>query len=308
MPSITPPTLPLSAPHVARQFDRRAGHDHAQFLYGEIAHRMMNRLGYIRLAPTQVLDAGCGSGDNLPLLRAKYPQVAYTGLDHSTQQLAQAQQRFAPHGLSAWVNRLFGRAGLVTTFVNGDLAQTSLPSHSQDLVWSNLAMHWHPAPHAVLAEWRRLLRVNGLVMFSCLGPGTLRELRDALTDASLITATPAFVDMHDFGDPLIEHGFANPVMDQETLTLTYRTPDRLLADVRVLGGNPARARRPGLTSRAWRARLLSALEARRGSDGLIRLTIEVAYGHAWRAAARRLNPTTTTLSVDAIGGRTHSKE
>ena len=303
MPPATPPSLPLSVRHVAQQFDRRARRDDAQFLYGEIARRMMGRLGYIRLAPTQMLDAGCGSGDNLPLLREKYPQTAYTGLDHSAGQLARARQRFTPGGLSAWVGRLAGRSGPATTFVDGDLAHTGLAPQSQDLVWSNLAMHWHPEPHAVLAEWSRVVKVDGLVMFSCLGPGTLRELRDALVEAGLTTATPTFVDTHDFGDLLIEHGFTDPVMDQETLTLTYRTPEKLLADVRALGGNPVMTRRPGLTARDWSRRLMDALDAQRGDDGLIRLTVEVAYGHAWRASTRRLSATETTFSVDAIGGR-----
>ena len=68
-----------------------------------------------------------------------------------------------------------------------------------------------------------MLKVGGLAMFSCLGPATLRELRQALADAGLRTATPSFVDMHDFGDLLVENGFADPVMDQEILTLTYRS-------------------------------------------------------------------------------------
>ena len=49
-------------------------------------------------------------------------------------------------------------------------------------------LHWHRAPHAALAEWRRVLKVGGLAMFSCLGPATLRELRQALADAGLRTA------------------------------------------------------------------------------------------------------------------------
>lgn len=144
---------------------------------------------------------------------------------------------------------------------------------------------------------------SGDVLLS--GPGTLRELRQALTDAGLDTATPGFVDMHDFGDLLVENGFADPVMDQETLTLTYATPQKLLEDVRALGGNPARARRAGLATPAWRARLCAALEAQRGADGRIPLTIEVAYGHAWRAASHRAAGE-TRLSLSAIGGRRES--
>lgn len=299
----SPPTLPLVPAHVAQQFSRRGDLTNAQFLYGEVARRMLGRLQYIRLQPSAVLDAGCGAGDNLPLLRERYPEAAYQGLDISETLLALARQRHASSGVANWLGKLVGLSQNAPRFLRADLADTGLPPESLDLVWSNLAMHWHPAPHAVLAEWRRVLKVGGLAMFSCLGPATLRELRQALDDAGLRTATPSFVDMHDFGDLLVENGFSDPVMDQETLTLTYRTPQRLLEDVRALGGNPARDRRAGLVGRDWIARLTTALEAQRNTQGVIPLTIEVSYGHAWRAAARRSAPGETHLSISAIGGR-----
>ena len=299
----TPPTLPLDPAHVVRQFSRRGDLADAQFLYGEVARRMLGRLQYIRLQPAALLDAGCGAGDNLPLLRERYPDAAYQGLDISAALLAHARERYAAAGVGRWLGKLIGRGQNDPQFVCADLAGTGLPPESLDLVWSNLAMHWHPAPHAVLAEWHRILKVGGLAMFSCLGPATLRELRQALDDAGLRTATPSFVDMHDFGDLLVENGFSDPVMDQETLTLTYRTPESLLQDVRALGGNPANGRRRGLAGRDWLARLRAALEAQRNAEGVIPLTIEVSYGHAWRAAARRSAPGETRLSVSAIGGR-----
>ncbi|CAM4322744.1 methyltransferase domain-containing protein [Bordetella muralis] len=299
----TPPTLPLDPVHVARQFSRRGDLADAQFLYGEVARRMLGRLQYIRLQPEALLDAGCGAGDNVPLLRERYPDAAYQGLDISETLLAHARERYAAAGVGHWLGKLIGRGQNGPRFLCADLADTGLPPESLDLVWSNLAMHWHPAPHAVLAEWRRILKVGGLAMFSCLGPATLRELRQALDDAGLRTATPSFVDMHDFGDLLVENGFSDPVMDQETLTLTYRTPERLLQDVRALGGNPANGRRKGLVGRDWLARLRAALETQRNAEGVIPLTIEVSYGHAWRAAARRSAPGETHLSISAIGGR-----
>lgn len=305
------PDLPIVSAHVARQFARRGDLEDAQFLYGEIGQRMLERLRYIRVQPVQLLDAGCGAGASLALLRERYPEAGYIGLDACAPLLDIARQRHGPRGRAGLLGLGRLAANLVRgtdktpapRFVQGDLADTGLPPESLELVWSNLALHWHPRPHAALAEWRRILKVNGLAMFSCLGPGTLRELRQAVTDAGLRTATPSFVDMHDFGDLLVENGFADPVMDQETLTLTYRTPERLLEDVRALGGNPVAGRKASLASRAWRDRLCAALEAQRRPDGTIALTIEVAYGHAWRAAARRAAPGETHLSVSAIGGR-----
>jgi len=305
----TPDRLPIHSDHVLRQFNRRGDLSDAQFLYGEVARRMDERLRLVRLAPQDMLDAGCGAGAQIPLLHARYPDAHLIGQDHNAGLIKLAQRRartIYPNGLRAWISRLRGQPAPVS-WLTCDLAQTRLPPESLDLVWSNLALHWHPAPHEVLQEWGRIIRPNGLVFFSCFGPGTMQELRQAVASANLATATPGFVDMHDFGDLLIEKGFADPVMDQEVLTLTYATPEKLLHDVKSLGGNPSLGRRAGLTSRHWHQRLLQALEQQRQADGRLHLTIEVAYGHAWRSATRRGQAGETRISVSAIQRKSAEK-
>lgn len=292
-----------------RQFNRRGDLNEAQFLYGEVARRMDERLRLVRLEPTKLLDAGCGAGAQIPLLHARYPNAHFIGQDHNAGLLALAQQyalNIYPHGWRTWIGRLRG-GGPATSWIQQDLAQTGLEPESLDLVWSNLALHWHPAPHEVLQEWGRIIRPNGLVFFSCFGPATMQELRQALGTSGLATTTPSFVDMHDFGDLLIEKGFADPVMDQEVLTLTYSTPEKLLHDVKNLGGNPALGRKASLASRQWRQRLLDALEQQRRPDGRIHLTIEVAYGHAWRSATRRGQVGETRISVSAVQRKSTEK-
>ena len=301
----TPTTLPISTAHVARQFSRRADLSAAQFLYGEIAQRMAQRLRLIRLTPAIMLDAGCGAAQQFSLLHERYPQARYVGQDHNPDLLAYAKKYvrpFLPGPVLNWLNKQRGIDSKVA-WIHSDLSATGLPPESLDLVWSNLALHWHPAPHEVLAEWGRILKLNGLVFFSCFGPATMQELRSALKTAGLQTATPSFVDMHDFGDLLIEKGFADPVMDQEVLTLTYPNAEKLLADVRALGGNPALGRKAGLAGKAWRKKLIDALESQRNADGTIHLTIEVAYGHAWRIGTLQTTPGETRISVSAIQRR-----
>lgn len=294
-----PKSLRISTQHVAMQFARRAPLDQAQFLYGEIAQRMLQRLSYIRIQPTTILDAGCGAAHCLEPLRSIYPNLDYIGLDNCQALLDVALERYCSKP-SLW-QKLRNKPTQPVNFVNADLAQSTLDAESIDLIWSNLALHWHAQPHLVIAEWRRLLKPQALVMFSSLGPGSLVELRDAIQDAGLETATPQFVDMHDFGDLLLENGFLDPVMDQETITLTYKTSDKLLQDIKILGGNPSLDRKPGLSTRNWLQKLKDALEKQRHQDGTIHLTIEAAYGHAWRANTMRKPDGEHRISISSIG-------
>jgi malonyl-CoA O-methyltransferase len=78
-------------------------------------------------------------------------------------------------------------------------------------------------------------------------------------------------------------------------------PDKLLEDIHILGGNPSQDRKRGLSGRKWRQRLLDALEAQRHDDGTIHLSLEVAYGHAWRSAVQRGAFGETRISVGSIG-------
>ncbi len=156
-------------------------------------------------------------------------------------------------------------------------------------------LHWHPQPHTVFPEWLRVLRVDGLLLFSCFGPDTLKELRRACAAAGIAARPTPFVDMHDFGDMMIAAGFAAPVMDAETIRLTYASPQALLREVGALGGNPRDDRAPGLVGGRRARALLAALQDLRDGDGRIGLSFEVAYGHAWKPQPRIRGQSTVSL-------------
>ena len=158
------------------------------------------------------------------------------------------------------------------------------PSASVEMLWANMALHESADPQALLAQWHQALKVNGFLMFSCLGPDTLKELRALYADAGWPEPGPAFTDMHDWGDMLVQTGFAEPVMDMERITLTYETPARLLQELAELGRNFHPGRFPGLRGRGWKARLEQELTRHlTGEDGRLSLTFEVIYGHALKA-------------------------
>jgi malonyl-CoA O-methyltransferase len=285
-------SAPIDTRLVRRLFSRPEKIVAAEFLHREIATRMREKLELVRIHPSRVLDAGCGMGTDLPELQRIYPDTQLLGLDAAAEMLRYIKDQ------QKTVRGVFGRlfssltpavlkqergAGLVA----GDFAQLPFASQTLDLIWSNLALHWHPQPDLVFAEWRRVLRTDGLLMFSCFGPDTLIELRQAFAQADAAPHVLPFVDMHDFGDMLVNAGFSTPVMDMEKISLTYQDVDTLFADVRALGGNPLSTRRRGLAGRDWLVRVRNALEKQRSSDGKIILTVEVVYGHAFRPVSRK---------------------
>jgi malonyl-CoA O-methyltransferase len=266
----------------------------SDFLRREVAQRMHERLQLIKIVPKQVLDAGCGAGADLALLQKTYPAAQILGIDAAPAMAAAATSRAPALGsLNQMLSRLLpAKAGV--DILCGDFGTLPFAANSLDLLWSNLALHWHPQPDRVFAEWRRALRVDGLLMFSNFGPDTFTELRAAFAAIDETPHTLPFVDMHDFGDQLVEAGFSTPVMDMERITVTYDTPAALLADVRALGGNPLATRRRGLIGRAAWERMIAALEAGRRADGKLGLSFEVIYGHAFLPAPR------TTAAGEAI--------
>jgi malonyl-CoA O-methyltransferase len=170
-----------------------------------------------------------------------------------------------------------------------------------------MMLHAVPDPPRLFKRWHDLLTVDGFVMFSCLGPGSLAELRDLYARLHWGLPGAPFVDMHDLGDMLLEAGFADPVMDQETLTLQWESPSALLGELRTLGGNASAARRPGLRTPRWRDRLLRELESMRNSEGKLALSFEIAYGHAFKAAPRLRADEPTKVSLEDMRAMVRSR-
>ena len=250
----------------------------------EVERRMLERLEYVRLLPRRVLDAGCGTGRGLGLLRNRYPKADLLGVD------------FAPTAVRA-ASRAESLAGRVRRFLRGtlsaclcaDFARLPLPAGAIDMVWSNLALAWAEDPLAVLREFLRVLTPGGLLMFSSYGPDTLKELKTAFSAASPARRVHSFVDMHDLGDMLVACGFAAPVMEVERITLTYASVEDLARDLKASGQTCAALDRfRPLTGRdTWR-RMLAAYESER-RDGRLPATLEIVYGHAWKGEPRAVD-------------------
>ena len=258
---------------VRRSFDRASRtYDTAAAVQGEIRTRMLERLDIVRLQPTAVLDLGAGTGHASRELKRRYPSAQVIALDSSLAMLRASapQQRFL---------RRFAP-------VCGDAHRLPVRSQSFDLVLSNLLLEWCYDPDGVLAEVARVLRPKGLFTFTTLGPDTLKEVRELWRGVDPFTHVHRFIDMHDFGDALLRAGFAEPVMDTERLTVTYRDLSTLLDEIRGSGArNIAQGRPHGLTGRA-RGALVRSRSEELVRNGPLRISVEVIHGHAWSVGER----------------------
>ena len=287
-PSQGPRPQDIDPAAVRRQSQRLALAPNPPWLHAEVAQRMAERLGFITLKPQRVLDVTPTLGASRDVLRAAYPKAEWLWHESNPGLAACARRQRA----LSWWQRL-------RTAPDGEL--TSLPAKpAVDLVWSNMALHASSDLPGELAAWQSSLATDGFVMFSCLGPDSFIELRALFTQKGFGRAAPDWWDMHDVGDLMLKAGFADPVMDQERLTLTWETPQRLLADLRALGGNLAQTRFAGLRGRRWAAQLNAALEGLRDASGRLSLSLEVVYGHAFKAAPRLPVAVETRVSVEAM--------
>jgi malonyl-CoA O-methyltransferase len=272
----------IDARQARRAFERagRRGEDVA-VLQSEIERRMLERLDFVRLAPKRILDAGCGTGRGLGLLRKRYPDADLLGVDFAHAAIRAASRSAS---VAARLRRLF--SGASSAYLCADFARLPLADGSVDMLWSTLALPWAEDPLAALREFQRVLAPGGLLMFSSYGPDTLKELRSAFAEVSLARRVHAFVDMHDVGDMLVACGFAAPVMDVETITLTYARVEDLVRDLRASGQTCAACDRSrALTARGTWLGMLAVYERVR-RNGRLPATVEVVYGHAWKGEPR----------------------
>jgi malonyl-CoA O-methyltransferase len=271
MASERPPTI---APAAAARW-QRAAPAASPWLHEEVGRRMEERLEWIRRAPADWADwePVRGGLQAHALVARRYPQARGHVFEPQPARAAVARAQLA----AGWWQRLAGRS---TDF--GPVAPGAV-----QMLWSNMLLHMNADPQALLRQWHQALAVDGFLMFSCLGPDTLRELRALYARLGWPPPAHEFTDMHDWGDMLVHTGFAEPVMDMERITLAFETPGRLLAELRELGANLHPGRFAGLRGRRWQARLLRALdEGLRGADGQLTLTFEIIYGHALKPPPR----------------------
>ncbi len=263
-----------------RAFNRAATtYDAVAELQYEIGDRLIERLDYVRLQPARILDLGAGTGFFSAALLKRYRKADIVALDVAENMLRQVQ------GRGGWFRK--------PRCVCADAETLPFADDSFQLIFSNLMLQWSVDLEQTFMELRRVLAPGGLLMFTTFGPDTLMELRASWEKVDGFTHVNTFIDMHDVGDSLLSTRWAEPVMDSERITVTYRQLGTLMQDLKQIGAHNVTHGRPaGLTGRQRMQQLAEAYEAFR-EDGVLPASYEVVYGHAWSPVNKQ--------SADAVG-------
>jgi len=291
-----PPTID---PVAAARWHAQVGGE-SPWLHEEGARRMQDRLQWIVKAPTAWCDWDPlrGGMEGHALVSERFAQSSCLIAETSSPQGEQAvRERFA--------RRWWSPARWSAATPRFGLPQAG----SQQMLWANMALHMAADPQALVAQWHRALAVDGYLMFSCLGPDTLRELRALYAALGWPAPGHTLTDMHDWGDMLVHAGFAEPIMDMERITLTFASPERLLQELRGLGRNLHPQRFQALRGRDWLAQLHQALAGRLADPqqgGQLALTFEIVYGHAFKPAPRVRVEGSSAVSLQDMRAMLHA--
>ena len=278
---------------VARNFDAAASsYRQANSLQNVVARRLLERMEYMTLEPQQLLDMGSGPGTSALLLQGAFKKARVLELDMSPGMLLESSRND---------RKFFSRRSRVCA----DAEKMALRSSSVDVVFSSLMLQWCDNPDSVFTEVERVLKPNGLFIFSSFGPDTLKELRQSWQAVDNEVHVNTFLDMHDVGDGLVRCGLQNPVLEVEYIDFQYEDARRLMQDLKQLGAqNSNQGRRRSLTGKTRMQRMLAEYEKHR-HQGKLPVTYEVVYGHAWKSPvelARKTAGNTATFSLDALKG------
>ncbi|MFN8770506.1 MAG: methyltransferase domain-containing protein [Neisseriaceae bacterium] len=253
---------------IKNRFNKNAAKLHMlDFIYREIAKRMVTRLNYIKINPSRILDIGSGLGIDSELLQHKFQKSIITKLDLAIEILKLKLNRNKNNFLKQLIykNR---------ELICGNAINLPIASQSIDLVWSNLVLPYIDQTELFLKEIRRVLAINGSFLISGLAVDSLKQIRD------IGLTTYNFPDMHVIGDLLVKLGFTNPVTDVEYINIEYDNIDQLLNDIRLIGCGGVSTKTTQITRQDYLS--IKNNFAQITKNGVTPLTLEVFYAHAWK--------------------------
>ena len=240
--------------------DAASNYDDNAFLQSEIANRLAEKLKVISIKPQTIIDLGSGTGLLSNKTAEIFPNANLICVDFAQQSLLENHQNLK---------------------VCANAYELPFASNSVDFIVSNLMMQWCPDLKALFNECFRVLKPEGLILFTTFGPDTLKELKRSWSAVDSSAHVNNFIDMHDIGDQMLQSGFQSPIMEMENITLTYEKVLDLMHDLKSIGAQNVGSRSKALTGKTKFKKMIEMYESYR-SDGKLPATYEVIYGHAWK--------------------------
>jgi len=239
-------------------------YEHHAALEQEVCTRLLERTAFNRRQPGQILDLGCGTGKGSAALKQTFRKAQVVGMDTSLAMLSHVRKR------SSMLRPLKA--------VCGDIGALPFAVQSADIVFSNLSSFWCPQPMAMFSEFRRVIRPDGMLLFSTFGPATMSELRESWAGVDEEVELPEFPDLLEIGNALVAAGFKEPVMDMEMITLSYPQLDAMFSELEATGTS--------LLVRGWDRWKAARAELKQAyapflREGKYPLSFEIVYGTAF---------------------------
>lgn len=222
-------------------------------LHHEWINRMMDNLQYMKFQPEVILDWGCHDAYSSQALKKHFPKARLMALDSRFEWCQVAKKK------STWRKPLL--------VLNASFENIPLASESVDMIFAQQLYCPMPQLQIWLKECFRVLKPQGCLMFSALGPDTFKEYA--------AFRSCAFMDLHDIGDELLREGFLDPVMSRQDLLVRYQENNAVQETLALWQIYP------------------STIEVQQ-------LTYELIFAQAWRASQKLQSPQQQTIPLAAI--------
>ena len=221
------------------------------WLTQEIGKRLLERLDFIKMKPLVLLNlVNLDNGSEIfnALLQKKYPNAVILNI-------------------------------VLNAFV-------TLKNQSVDCIFLNCELPWDTDLSSFFTEIKRVLKPEGIFLFSSFGPDTLKELSACVKKTDTKMPIDVFIDMHDIGDALIQLEFSDPVLDVEHIEVQYQNVQDLLNDVQ----NSKQNLFIPIPNTLSKEQLIKQYEVFRKPSGILPATFEIIYGLAWNIDSKNHIP------------------
>ena len=277
----------LNKNKIRSDFSKAAStYNNAAIVQAEICERTLERLQMLKLDPTSILDIGSGTGKSVRALKTQFSDAYVVASDFAFPMLTQSKCKPA---------------------ICCDAQFLPIKNASIDLIFSTSTFQWCEDLNQLFVECMRVLKKNGVLVFSTFGPDTLKELRQSWAEIDHLNHVHQFIDMHHIGDSLLANQFHDPVVDREIIVIEYQNLRQLLMDLKATGsrnkfisrdGNLAQ----GLLGKKKFKQLAQMYNTFRLEDDSLPATYEVIYGYARKSSNHHVDPKSgeVRVAIDTI--------